>query len=1224
MGRKLTHLLSLLLVTFISLPAMAQLDELNLKTVSISETSAESVTPDTQWYLVYNKRSYSFAGGYWRDTKGESICYMSDGIGTDIITEGDFASQKADILVRFLSTEKEGQYKIQFGTGNYMKSDLWTSSRTSDAANFYVYNISTEELGHYGINVVGADDAYGDRVDNNGGGASLAPWDSGILTTTGGNNDWSLFAVTLTEVEERALLEQKMNDCLKKYESYVYGEDTLSLGTGIMQYDITQEEYEAWKGHIQTIYLIYEGEQEATDEQIKEEIAAVEDGWTYIKSKQVPFTVTPGNYRIVSAMSWTNSKTTVTGKDETTGEDITETVTTHPTKAMFATLDTRLAKWADLDETDCRYLWKITTASDSTYVIQNIATDDILDTCITSSKATLEKESDTKWSFQYIKTNDAGKYVIAFHPNSAKTTDDYMHCGGHGSGAGVSGDIVGWYASADATQWYLEPVDDATVAQLIEDYAPYKNHELLVYNYQQLQAKADSAIAIAKDEQYITTTGTGLITSSSQMSSPFTCSEEEEGGNGYKFDFVLDGKTDTYWHSTWSGGNLAGHSHWFQVSLNEPIDDAANLVAYIYRRTSAANDHITEMSVYGANASSALDDETEESWTLIGSITTPWTSGQTEVTSSVLKSNGTYSYLRFYIDNTAGSDISSTRGYAHMAEFQLYPVTIDGNTQYSQMGEVRTNLEAALAVADSIDTDELTMDDYNALKTAVDAFVAAVVDPLALATAIANNKDASDLVVIGSNPGQWPEGTEASSLPTIISQAKAYLKAGAYTKDAIDRYTESIESAAANIMNSANKVEEGKWYRLRFDSEENYTKYNWGTGNVVNETLGDLYETVLAPANVITDDDKSSLEGFNSLEYVMEGQDLRFLNGDDVESVDQTAFRFMAQGDTAYVIQHKSGLFINANGRGNTLQLSLTPGLFDVKPVGLGKVAIHERNLDGSECFDEPVYLHAQNAGHALVTWNADSRSSNSALLIEPVSDFDEGEDVAEGVYRYVLPNSMLIWCYPTQYNVTDGNLYRYAGASIDEENNEISLAFQNASDGIEAGVPALYIYGDTAQFDKDADKEQEKITGIGTSNFAPVPSTEIPGITGTYAYQWIDAGTNVVVAGGEFGKEGNHFEVASGEDATDCTRDVFANTGYITPSENIIETFSPERYDLVITVSGDGFVNAIEKVNQTFKAAANIYSVDGTLLKKNGTMNDVKAMGRGIYIIGGVKVIIK
>lgn len=1223
MRRKLLHLLSFVLVTFVCIPAMAQLDELNLKTVTISETSAESITPDTQWYLVYNQRTYSFAGGYWRDTKGESISYMSNGIGTDIIMDGDFASQKADILVRFLSTEKEGQYKIQFGTGNYMKSNLWTSSRVSDAANFYAYNISTEELGHYGINVVGADDAYGDIVDNNGGGASLAPWDSGQVTSTGGNNDWSLFEVSLSESSERELLDIQMGECLQKYESYAYGDDSLELGTGIMQYDITQAEYDAWKEHIKTIYLIYDGQQDATDDEIKAELKAIEEGWTYFKSKQVAFTVSAGNYRIVNAMSWTNSKTVVTGKDETTGEDITESVATHPTKALYATLDTRLAMWADLDETDCRYLWKITPASDSTYTIQNIATDDLLDTCITSSKATLEKESNTKWSFKYIKLNDAGKYVIAFHPNNTETYD-YIHCGGHKSGAGVSGSIVGWESSADASQWYLEPVDDATVAQLIEDYAPYKNHELLVYNYKQLQAKADSAIAIAKDDQYISTKGTGLITSSSQMSSPFTCTSEEEGGNGYTFDFVLDGKTDTYWHSTWSTGDLAGHSHWFQVALNEPIDDATSLVAYMYRRTSAANDHITEMSVYGANSSSALDDETEDSWTLIGNVNTPWTSGQTEVTSNVLKSNGTYSYLRFYIDNTAGSAITQTRGYAHMAEFQLYPVTIDGNTQYSQMGEVRTNLEAALAIADSIDTDELTVDDYNALKTVVDAFVAAVVDPSALASAIENNKDASDFIAIGNNPGQWPEGTEASSLPTLISEAKAYLKAGAYTKAAVDKYTEDINNAVNNLMSSANKVVEGKWYRLRFDSEENYTKYNWGTGNVVNETLGDLYETVLAPANVITDGDNSYLEGYNALQYVKEGQELRFLNDNNIESIDQTAFRFMAQGDTAYVIQHKSGLFINANGRGNTLKLSLTPGLFDVKPVGLGKVAIHVRNLDGSECFDEPVYLHAQNTGHSLVSWNSDSRSSNSAMFIEPVNDFDEGDDVAEGIYRDVLPNSMEIWCYPVQYNVKEGELYMYSGASIDNDNGEISLAFNNASNGAGAGMPVLYIYGDTTDFDKTAEKEQELITGIGTSNFAPVPSTQIKGITGTYSYQWIDAGSNVVVAGGDYGKEGNHFEVTSGEENTDCTRDVFENHGYITPYANIIENFNPENYDLVITVSSNGLINAIEKINKTFKSAGDIYSIDGTLLKKNGTMNDVKAMGRGIYIIGGVKVMIK
>lgn len=115
-----------------------------------------------------------------------------------------------------------------------------------------------------------------------------------------------------------------------------------------------------------------------------------------------------------------------------------------------------------------------------------------------------------------------------------------------------------------------------------------------------------------------------------------------------------------------------------------------------------------------------------------------------------------------------------------------------------------------------------------------------------------------------------------------------------------------------------------------------------------------------------------------------------------------------------------------------------------------------------------------------------------------------------------------------------------------------------------------------------------------------------------------------MVVAGGDYGKEGNHFEIASGEENTDCTRDVFENHGYITPSANVIENFNPENYDLVITVSSNGLINAIDKINKTFKSAGDIYSIDGTLLKKNGTMNDVKAMGRGIYIIGGVKVMIK
>ena len=39
--------------------------------------------------------------------------------------------------------------------------------------------------------------------------------------------------------------------------------------------------------------------------------------------------------------------------------------------------------------------------------------------------------------------------------------------------------------------------------------------------------------------------------------------------------------------------------------------------------------------------------------------------------------------------------------------------------------------------------------------------------------------------------------------------------------------------------------------------------------------------------------------------------------------MDQIAFRFVAQGDSAYVIQHKSGLYLSGASRSTNLTLGL-------------------------------------------------------------------------------------------------------------------------------------------------------------------------------------------------------------------------------------------------------------------------------------------------------------
>lgn len=1183
MGKRITSILSLLLLTVANV-AMAD------NRLSLVDYGAEPVTEfeTGKYYLILTH------------PQDGSVRWMSDG-GAKISSAEYVEGLNGAKLLWTITKDKteDGVYYVQSATtGNYISID-----GTSDGGAVTLKADESSVTIEYDedMNYCAFKNTSGQYIDIAWDGTSPSSWSGGVA----GSRRLIIYEAETAIVNEEEAALGELTTVVDKYGKYISGYSgdyvELVVGTDVGQYNVSQEVYDAFISDMNRAIRISLSEEDAPSvEEIRALIAAIEANYETIMNSIVPLTIADGHYRIVSAMEWTKTIRTETGELDENGDPIYDETTIHPTKAMYATMENKVM-WATLDSTDCRYVWTLTNNAETGLIkVMNTATDGVINGCTQSAAATISSDSETEMYFEYIGRNDSGNVVIAFRPDGGGDYS-YLHAGGHGGGAGESGSIVGWLSSASATQWILCPVSDEETAELEDAFAPVKNHELLVSNYQGLIAKADSALAIAKDDQYIATRGAGLITSGSQMSSPFSCSSDEEGGNGYTFDFVVDGKTDTYWHSTWSGGNVASHSHWFQVTLNEPIADATNLVAYIYRRTSAANDHITVMSVYGSDDSAALEDETEDSWTLIGNINTPWTNGQTEVTSNILTSNGAYSYLRFYIDDTAGSGISSTRGYAHMAEFQLYPVTIDGNTQYSQMGEVRTNLEAALALADSIDTDELTIDDYNALKPIVDAFVAAVVDPTALGTAIEDNKAASELVVIGDNPGQWPEGTEASSLSTLISEAKAYLKTGTFTQETVDKYVEEITTAAANIMESANKVAEGKWYSIRFASEEMYDTYGWTKSNAVNATLGDLYDTYVTPATV-EDDVMSTPE---SLGDVKEGATLRFVSEDEISSTDLRAFRFLAQGDSAYVIQHKSGLFVAGASAGNGITLSATPALFDINAVGLGKLLLHTLTLSGADYGDDPVYLHAQNAGHSLVTWTASEVGSNSAILIEPIDESDlDNTDVAESIVRNVTPNSMRIWCYPSGFSVQDGKLYQYKGAYEDSEGAH--FAFDEISEA-QPGQPVLYVNGDIEQFNKDAEDVEEYLT-LKSASFAPEALTD-NGMHGTYVYNWADEGT-IVVGGGDFAKFGNALVEAEGEDYTDCTRDITANTGYIIATESVIES---GEYDLVLTISDCTSIAGVE----TGKASLSdvIYNLSGQRV--------VKAQ-KGVYIIGGKKTAVK
>ena len=1050
-----------------------------------------------------------------------------------------------------------------------------------------------------GGDYVGFKNASNQYIDMGYSGVDPCTWNGGVS----GSRRMTIFVAEISMQDDLTIAKNRLNDILVDYEGYKTGTKTFDHGDGIGQYNYTEEQYNFFIENIEKGLNIVQDEIDYELEDVLEVIDNIQKGYNDILATFVKLTIANGNYRIVSALEWTKTEEIDTGRIDENDQPIKETVTTHPTKAMYALLNENKAMWDTLDETDCRYLWQLTNvgnSTDSVFVqMMNIATDAIMDACSQSSQATLRDSSETKMYCQYISRTADGKVVIAMKPSSGGD-NAFLHCNGHGGGTGNASNIVGWSASAGASNWILEPVSDDVVAQLVEAYDPIRHHEKLVAMFNDAISETEAAIAQAKDESYIVIERSeeGLITDTLQFSSPHT--DPTEGS----FGGVLDNQTSTYWHSTWQDGDLPMHSHYFDVAFTEPIE-AEGIQCYMLRRN-VANDHITALGVFGSNG------EEGSEWTEIGTFNLSKNASNGKDTySNALSLNGSYKTLRFYIDGTTNS-----RGYGHFATFQLYKViSFDGNTQWSQMGEAATAIETALATAKEVDQDDMDKSDYTALKEALDAFKAVLVDPSALAEALAANEDVLDKVAVGEAPGFWNEGSDVATFAETLKEASDYLKNGAYTQEQINTYAEAIKNGASDIYAAANPIEPGKWYAIKFDSEENYDKYGWskaGPDGTDVHGLGALYDNYAAPANIEKDEVAEGAEqtyhftdDIYSLENVTIGQGVRFIPEDNISQMDMVAFRFVEQGDSAFAIQHKSGLYLNGAGTSTTLTLGLTPALFNVRAIGYGKVVIEARKLNGEGYDTDPVYLHAQRSGHSLVTWYADGVSTNSALFIEPIdeSEFDEGADAQEGVVMNVKPNSIQFMCYPAGFSVEGADIYAYQGAIADTDSTA-HYAF-NKIEQAEPGQPVLLVVGDREDFvadDEEEDPEQILISIVST-DFAINP-LKTGGVHGTYAYEWVDEGT-VVVYGGtkKFGVAGNALVLAEGEDNTDCTRDISANTGYIVYEENILKDASIEDFDYIITaakgpesrivgdLNGDGKVDIADAVTVLNIMAASEYN---------------------------------
>ncbi|MBO7098989.1 MAG: discoidin domain-containing protein, partial [Bacteroidaceae bacterium] len=308
-----------------------------------------------------------------------------------------------------------------------------------------------------------------------------------------------------------------------------------------------------------------------------------------------------------------------------------------------------------------------------------------------------------------------------------------------------------------------------------------------------------------------------------------------------------------------------------------------------------------------------------------------------------------------------------------------------------------------------------------------------------------------------------------------------------------------------------------------------------------------------------------------------------------------------------YAIQNKAnGMFIHStDGNSNDLFLKLTPTFFRYSAPGYERSLLGGTNLNGSSTNN----LHAGESNRRLCTWTSAEPYSNSALVIR------EAEAVEPADFEFNLSiKTGEIYNFTSTVSITnkseEGVAYIGLGKYTDE-NDETYLALKKV-EIIEAGAPAFYIVGDTTQYDAEEAPELVKFSMAAEPEFKLVGDT-INGFVACMVNQPI--GANDIIFDANFatslGKTGMNL-VAPG---------VLVNQALCPEVDATVE------YDFAICLNDQDAVDGIKDVATAVKNVSkpgDVYSVDGKLLKTGATLNNLKSLGKGMYILNGMKVLVK
>lgn len=877
----------------------------------------------------------------------------------------------------------------------------------------------------------------------------------------------------------------------------------------------------------------------------------------------------------------------------------------------------------ELDHKSLKFIWKVEkdNAHPGFFFFKNMQTERYINKSEPAGfNQTVEMSNERLASYNIVANRNQAGFFTFYSPDLWRgkgfggATKDRWEFGGLHPG-GDHERVVVWDWQAPASAFYARTITQEQIDKLLSVAQQGINNDKANALVNQAQAALDKGYAyMAVNEQgtrlefansgdFSKDNDPGLVTSADHLKCPMADKDE-----GKDLNFLLDGDANTFFHSTWHGGEDAWKgNHFLQFQLEAPQQEL--LLKWVKRVHDNANGGApAKVTLWGTKSDEALDKGKENKTNDAGEEVMDYDAWKKQGWDSLAVSTFNYPYAikvgeatknnyagvayfkvpagykNFRLEvvsraNGAGADGNGNR-FFYGSEFRVYKGAYDEvNSLNASVPKADIDaLNAAIAKLNTeVKAEKATKESIEALQKAYDQFLKNYPEPKRVTDALAEAQKLSTSSVEGAEVGYYKEGAKAK-LEAVITSVKTQLEAQVKTKapnvEQINAYLAELNAGLAEFAKQLIMPEAGV-YRIQSASAEKTREGRMITAiNSSRESHLKMWGRVLDPNNkgVYKDEDgfSSVLGAYWDVQKVENGYTLKNVYT-GLYAAPKSGQAMMTQSETPYVF---------------SVTFAKTPGCFNFV-------------IKADDAEAKKIYVNAESDN--LVLWNSAEGQDNSAFKFLPATeDLKKALDPEDGFRVYVQAKVAQIITLPVNagFDPSNGQFYTVIGQDA-ESNIQLAAVTDNK---LNAGQAYIYKPAEknesnfvTLYLSKDLNKDYTKLNPTHT------PGQAVNGLTPVFE------NTRLNEESGIFNRD--HSLVLLSEP----NESVAANTGYFDKMP-------------VTDKKGDAEIKAEDTITSLGRVVvlngkagkAGVYTLSGV------RVNNANHLPAGVYIVNGKKQVVK